>query len=477
MNRFKTLRIRFALWTAGLLLAALLLFGLFVYAGMTRALTRPVDATLRLAALQVLAEIETQTGEPDFVENPLEEPEYSQLRDQGVSLRVLDRDRATVEVYGPYQALPLPTVTFLDPSQPGEYVTATDADSGDRLRVYSLAIGEGDVVGTLQIAQNLTTVRRTLRSLLVTLLVGVPLVVVLAGFGGYFLAARALAPIDKIARTAREISANELATRLNLPDTGDEVSRLAATFDSMLERLDGAFRRERQFTADASHELRTPLAAMQTIIGGTLARPRTPIEYEEALTDLDREAENMRMLTDGLLQLARNDAAGQHARYEAVDLALLLKDVADSLRPVAEEKGLQLVEAVPDAGLEILGDSDGLIRLFVNLLDNSIKYTEQGSITLAAAAHDGGTASVTVSDTGVGIAPEHLLHLFDRFYRVDEARSTQGIGLGLAIAQEIARAHGGSIEVASEPGKGTTFTVHLATGHDQGEQQDDVVDD
>jgi signal transduction histidine kinase len=264
---------------------------------------------------------------------------------------------------------------------------------------------------------------------------------------------------------------------LNLPDTGDEVGRLAATFDSMLERLDAAFRRERQFTADASHELRTPLAAMQTIIGGTLARRRTAQEYEEALADLDREAENMRVLTDGLLQLARNDAAKQHSRYEAVDLSLLLKDVADSLRPVAEEKGLRLIEAVPDWGLEIAGDSDGLIRLFANLLDNAIKYTEEGSIVLAATAHNGDTTTVTVSDTGVGIAPEHLPHVFDRFYRVDEARATQGIGLGLAIAQDIARAHGGNIEVTSEPGRGTTFTVQLATKHGEGGPQGDAADD
>ena len=151
--------------------------------------------------------------------------------------------------------------------------------------------------------------------------------------------------------------------------------------------------------------------------------------------------------------------------------------MADSLRPLAEEKGLRLIEVVPNEGLELIGDSDGLIRLFVNLLDNSIKYTERGSIMLAASAHNGSMTTVTVSDTGVGIAPEHLPHIFDRFYRVDEARATQGIGLGLAIAQDIARAHGGKIEVTSEPGKGTTFTVRLARRHDAGDGHEDVVND
>ncbi|HMN29936.1 MAG TPA: ATP-binding protein, partial [Caldilineaceae bacterium] len=264
-----------------------------------------------------------------------------------------------------------------------------------------------------------------------------------------------------------DLSASDLSTRLNLSSTEDEVGRLAATFDSMRVRLDEAFQRERQFTADASHELRTPLAAMQTIISSTLARQRTPAEYEHALIDLGQETEQMRLLTEGLLHLARTDAARQYTKFEAVDLSILLKDVADSLRPLAEEKGLELIDLVADEGLTLLGDSDGLIRLFVNLLDNAIKYTAQGSISLTAQRQDEDWLAVIVSDTGVGIAPEHLPHLFDRFYRVDEARSTEGIGLGLAIALDIARAHGGDITVESTVGQGTTFCVHLPTTGDQ----------
>jgi signal transduction histidine kinase len=143
---------------------------------------------------------------------------------------------------------------------------------------------------------------------------------------------------------------------------------------------------------------------------------------------------------------------------------MLLKDVADSLRPLAEEKGLRLIETVPADGLTLLGDSDGLIRLFVNLLNNAVKYTEQGYITISAQAPDDKIVVVTITDTGIGIAPEHVLHIFDRFYRVDESRSTDGMGLGLAIALDIARAHGGNIAVESRVGEGTTFNVRLATG-------------
>jgi len=208
--------------------------------------------------------------------------------------------------------------------------------------------------------------------------------------------------------------------------------------------------------------LRTPLAAMQTIIDSTLTRRRTVDEYEQALTDLKDEAEQMRKLTAGLLQLARSDAT-QHATHtEEVDLSLLLQDVTDSLRPLALQKGLPLIATIAD-GLNVLGDSDALIRLFLNLIDNAIKYTAQGYITIAAKAPMPTLVEVVISDTGVGIAPDHIPYIFDRFYRVDEARSTEGIGLGLAIAQEIAQAHGGLIRCTSEPGKGTTFTVQLTT--------------
>ncbi len=464
MTRLKTLRVRFALWTAGLLFAALVLFGLFVYANMSRSLAATVDETLRLVVVQLLAEVDIAGGEPVISENPIEDPEYAQLREQGFSMRLLDLTGQVVQEYGPYRDLPQPQLNFTVPNQPGEFTTLSDPGSQDPVRVYTTPIVvENELVGTLQAAQNLKDVRRTLDLLLITLLIGGPLVVIVAGSGGYFLAARALAPIDKITRTARHISGEDLSARLNLHETDDEVGRLAATFDSMLARLDDAFRRERQFTADASHELRTPLSAMQTIIGSTLARRRAPAEYEQAMIDLSHEAERMRTLTEGLLHLARNEAARQPAKFERVDLSILLKDVVDSLRPSAEDKGLQLIDNVPDDGLTLMGDSDGLIRLFVNLLDNAIKYTEQGFITISANPTSDKLLAVTIRDTGVGITPEHLPHIFDRFYRVDASRSKDGIGLGLAIVENAARAHGGKVSVESKFGEGTTFIVQLPT--------------
>jgi len=462
MKRLKTLRVRFALWTAGLLLAALVLFGLFVYANMSRSLTAVIDETLHSTAMQMIAEggARGQVSIEDF-----QDPQYARLLEQGLSMRLFDQSGEEMQAYGPYRQLPQPPINFTFLNSAGEFTTITDPFTQEPVRVYTtlvLAKDGGQAVGILQVAYNLNSVKRTLYLLLITLFIGVPLIVIIAGGSGYFLAARALTPIDKIIHTARHISGQDLSARLNLPPTDDEVGRLATTIDSMLARLDDAFRRERQFTADASHELRTPLAAMQTIIGSTLARQRSAAEYEQALVDLNQEAEQMRSLTEGLLHLARTDAGWQFTRVEEINLSLLLQDLTDSLRPLAADKGLAIITSVPD-NLTLAGDSDGLIRLFLNLIDNAIKYSDHGYIIISAKAQIDARIEVTIRDTGVGIAPNHLPYIFDRFYRVDVSRSTDGIGLGLAIAFDIAKAHSGTIMVESELGKGTTFTVQLAT--------------
>jgi heavy metal sensor kinase len=325
--------------------------------------------------------------------------------------------------------------------------------------VYSAPILEdGRLIGIVQVARSHDSVHETLDRLLSALLLAVPLSVLAAALGGYWLSARALAPIDRITRTARRISAESLSSRIGLPATNDEVGRLAMTFDEMLARLDGAFRREHQFTADASHELRTPLAAMQAILSVTGEKQRTPEEYELAMADLAEEADRLRALVENLLQVARGETS-QIGVGEAVDLSTLLRDVTDSLRPLAAAKGLTLTCQAPD-GLILQGDSDSLIRLFVNLLDNAMKYTEKGGVTLSA-RRDGGWMRVAVADSGTGIPASHLPHIFDRFYRVEQSRSGNGAGLGLAIALDIARAHGGTLEVDNAPGGGAIFTVSL----------------
>lgn len=461
MTHLKTLRARFALWTATLLLAALLLFSIFIYLRTAQSLTDAVDGDLKLVASQVTAEMDIPDNEKVPLEDFLKNMPNRSLLEQGFSFRIVDLAGQTFQEYGPYQALPPPQTSFTAPNQPGIFATFTNTATQQPLRIYTAPVVQDNqqVVGIIQVTQNLNRVNQSLNQLLATLLIGGPLLVVIAGAGGYFLAARALAPIDQITRTAQQISAQDLSARLNLPNTADEAGRLAATFDSMLARLEDAFQRERRFTADASHELRTPLAAMQTILSSTLARQRTPAEYEQVLADLGEETERLRTLVEGLLHLTHSDAARPLAKH-TVNLSDLLGDVTDSLRLLAEDKGLKLTTHISPK-LSVSGDSDALIRLFVNLLDNAIKYTEQGEITVAARPQIPGLVEVSMADTGIGIAAEHLPHLFDRFYRVDPSRATSGTGLGLAIAQSITQAHGGTIGVESHAGQGTVVTIQF----------------
>ena len=452
MRPRNTLRVRFALWTAGLLLAALAAFGTLVYVLTARSLWAGVDQSLQVSAVQAVAALNVENGQL-AIEDSLPDPaRFGALRDRGLTLRVVAPDGRTLQAIGPYHDLA--------PAAVAGYAATANPASDDPVRWYTAPISESTgLLGYVQVGQGLDEVNGTLDRLLVVLLFVAPLLVVLAGGGGYLLAARALAPIDAITRTAQAISAADLHARLGLPPSDDEVGRLAWTFDGMIARLEEAFARERQFTADASHELRTPLAAMQAILGVIRERERTPAEYAGALEDLQTQTGRLRALTDDLLALARSDAHILPALREQLDLGLLLDDVTETLRPLAEERGLGLTcVAAPD--LWVSGDRDALIRLWLNLLDNALKYTATGAVTVTAQSHDA-AITITVRDTGPGIAAEHLPHLFDRFYRAERARSAAGAGLGLAIVRAIVDSHGGTIAVQSALGNGTTMTVTL----------------
>ncbi|MBA3868049.1 MAG: HAMP domain-containing protein [Anaerolineae bacterium] len=459
IQRYNTIRVRFALWTAGLLITALVGFGIFVYLILGSELARSVDDSLQLSAAQAITAA-VDNGQISVSDGVPEPSALTSLHDRGFTIRIFGLDGTILKAIGAFSDL---TVNSLDAATIQKHHTRFDTViepvQQEPVRFYTAPIVVNNrVIAIIQVGQSLDSINDTLEKLLAALLISVPLLVALAAGAGYLLAARALSPIDTITRTAQSISAHDLHQRLNLPATNDEIGRLGATFDTMLGRLDDSFRRERQFTADASHELRTPLTAMQTIIGVVRETRRSPEHYEKALDDLGGETNRLRALVENLLQLARNDI-GSNAISKSVDLSILLSDVAEVMTPLAESKALSLTWIVPDNML-IIGSSDDLVRLFMNLVDNAIKYTDRGKITLQAKPKVE-WIEVTLSDTGIGIDREHLLHLFDRFYRVDLSRSVQGNGLGLSIAQTIVQAHHGQISVSSELGQGTTFTVQL----------------
>ena len=451
MQQINTLRIRFALWTSGLFLIVLVAFGILVYGSMARGLSSTIDNSLTINASQVAAGLNIDNGKLTLSDSLTEDPENSDLRGRGFTIRILTPQGKLIQEFGTYRGLPV--------SLKQSFSNYTDPTSKTTLRIYNQSVYDNNqFVAIVQVAQSLDDVKDTLQKLLFTLLISVPILVIVAGISGYFLAARALAPIDQITLTARRISGEDLSARLNFPVIDDEVGRLTQTLNDMLARLDNSFQRERQFTNDASHELRTPFTAMQAILGMIREKRRTPEEYEQAFDDLNEEADRLRTLVENLLRLARGEKQNNNLIQE-VNLSMLLKDVSDSLRPLAEAKNLSLNCETPE-NLTALGDSDELIRLFVNLLDNAIKYTESGEISISA-IHNEKSVLVKVADTGIAIPDEHIPHIFDRFYRVEQSRTLRGAGLGLAIAKEIVRAHHGEIEVHSKIGLGTTFVISL----------------
>ncbi len=295
------------------------------------------------------------------------------------------------------------------------------------------------------------------------LLMFAPLLLLAAAGGGYWLSRRALAPVDALVQTARQVSGTNLNSRLQKLQTGDELQRLSDTLNEMLDRIESAFLRISQFTADASHELRTPVSLIRTEAELALRRSRGEAEYKESLRHILLEAERTTALIEQLLSMARADSGRETLHLQPVDLRQTLRSVVDGWQQVATIRSLQFSASLAAPDFSVMGDETLLRRLADILLDNAFKYTSSpGSVHLSLEAR-GESAVIMVRDSGVGIAEEDQGKIFERFYRVDKARSREqgGAGLGLAIAQWIVTQHGGSIGVESRPGSGATFRVEL----------------
>ena len=279
--------------------------------------------------------------------------------------------------------------------------------------------------------------------------------------GGWWVATRAIRPINAISATAVRIADGDLSQRISAADTESELGRLAGVLNSTFARLEAAFDQQARFTSDASHELRTPVSVILTQTQPALSRERSSAEYREALEACQRAARRMKGLTESLLELARLDAGQEPIKKTQFDLQGVARDCVELLRPLAAERGIQIHCDVPP--MECLGNAERIGQVVTNLLTNAIHFNrEQGEVRLSARAENGAVL-LTVADTGQGIPAEDIPHLFERFYRVDKSRSRiQGRnGLGLAICKAIVDAHGGSIDVSSQAGVGSTFTVTL----------------
>jgi len=448
------LRIRITAWYFAILAAGFCVFGVVAFYAMRSSILETVDENLQDQAQGVRELMGRETGKAELARD-LEQDE--EIRAGSDLLQVADSAGNWV-----YRSR---TMAHFGPAAAGEARASitTQQPSGVPLRVLTLPVETGGETYIVQLAYPLDDFYETLKRFRRVLFLSSPLLLLLASAGGYWLSRRALRPVDQITREARSISAQNLSSRLIVPRTGDELQRLTETLNGMLERLEQAFRRITQFTADASHELRTPVALMRTRAEIMLRKARTEEEYREALRLTLEDLQRTSVLIENLMLLARADSGAESLERTHINMVECIEEACLEGQALAETKQIGLKAELPQAPVWVDGDANSLLRLIVILLDNAVKYTPpQGRITVSLCSKNG-SAVAEVRDSGIGIAAQDLPHIFERFFRADPARSRQtgGAGLGLAIGKWIAEAHGGTIIAQSKPGEGSVFQVKI----------------
>lgn len=444
------------LWYGGVLAVVLFLFSLVIYLELREELLDRIDQGLHEELAEVVAEVsrhETRASLQEWLQRRFAHHEGFdyQVTDQ-YGERIFANPRLLEEEH----SFPVRTAT-----KTASYENVPLGTAGT-WRVVATAAQGPDGPLSVRVGRSLSGFEHETTELLLTFLLTGPLALLIASGGGYLLARRALRPVQVITQTARQISAERLKQTFDVDNPHDELGELATTFNEMIERLDCSFTEMQRFTADAAHELRTPLAIIRNEAEVALRTTRSSEEYCQVIGNLLEETNRLSNIADQLLFLSRQDAGLQTLEREVVAIDDLLQEVAGNMQLVAQTKGVSL-ECPAESQAKIQGDQRQLRRVFYNLLDNAIKYTEAGgSVTLMSQATSE-NVHITVMDTGCGIAADCLPRVFDRFYRCDPARSeVEGAGLGLSICQSIVRAHGGHISIESAIKIGTTVSVTLA---------------
>jgi heavy metal sensor kinase len=448
------LRIRITAWYFAVLATGFSLFGVIAFYVMRGSILETVDENLQDQVQGVRGLIARESGKTEL---DRELREIEEIRAGSYLLQVSDLGGNWI-----YRSR---TMAQFGPAASGEARASitTQQPKGVPLRVLTLPVEVRGKTYIVQLAYPLDDFYEALDRFRRVLFLSSPLLLLLASAGGYWLSRRALAPVDQVTREARSISAQSLSSRLVVPRTGDELQRLSETLNGMLERLEQAFRRITQFTADASHELRTPVALMRTRAEIVLRRSRSEEEYRETLQQILEDLQRTSSLIENLMLLARADSGAEALERTRINMVENVGEACLEGRALAETKQISLRAELPETPVWIDGDANSLRRLFLILLDNAVKFTPpQGRIAVSLASSDG-CAVTEVRDTGIGIAAEDLPHIFERFFRADRARSreTGGAGLGLSIGKWIAEAHGGTISASSKPGEGSVFQVRI----------------
>lgn len=459
MNQFP-IRVRLTAWYTIALGIAMLVLALTMYSAMRRAIVVAADGELRSRLEAIAPFIDSRLHGKHATELPHEfETHLSGVQPGGELLQVADSQRLWVyqsDSILPYH-LPMPLIQHLNEPR-FETVTA----SGTSLRIVSEMIQVDGVEYNVELAQNIGDYYGLLNRFALLAAWFFPGVLLLSSAGGYWLCRKALSPVDEIAKRARTISAHNLNMRLSIPKTRDELQRLSETLNDMMARLDTAFKRIAQFTADASHELRTPIALIRTTSELALRNPESLEHCVKALQRINLNAERSTHLIATLMELARADSGAQGLNISSTSLSEAITDACDQMEVCARVKQITFTRTILGE-VFVYGDPEALRRLFLVLIDNAVKYTPSGGSISVLVSRSGNQVVCVVSDSGVGIPSHAMPHIFERFYRVDQARSREsgGAGLGLAIARWIADAHRASIEVESTVGHGSMFRVSM----------------
>lgn len=469
------IRMQLMLSYGGIFAFVILLFGALFYTRFQATLTSSLDTALQSQAQEIAGDI-TYPHSTIIIDDATADLPGFNLASRyhqaipadvnlGILVRILNSTGHPFRTTPAFYSLHVPATSVIEPLQgepwQGDVLTTT----GQTVRLYSRALttDDGSIFGVIQVGTPLTQIQTALSDVIFQLLLIAPVMLILAMLGSYWLASLAFTPIHRVINIAQEIKAGDLHRRVPIPRAYDEVRHLALTLNDMIDHLEQTFIRQRRFVADASHELRTPVAVIRSKTNMALFHMTSPDNYLNLFRTIYDEAERLGRLVNDLLSLNRADEGQIHLEREQIRLDTLVQAVASTVETLAEEHQITLHIPATSA-ITIQGDETRLMQMVMNLLENAIQYTNPGGSVSISITTKEAQALLIVQDTGIGIAPEHIPHLFDRFYRIDPARTRDrggNSGLGLAIVDWIVKAHNGTIYVESQPGQGSTFTISL----------------
>ena len=462
---FTSIRSKLTAWYVLLLGIILVLFSILLFFFLSKRLNESVDSSLTLSARIVARSTQIINSRTPFPGLDLFFDQFMGFgRDKSYKIYDGSGNIGSLSKNFDGSQFPLSDIAYSAALKGGTSYETFIISDNHPIRVITMpVIRNGKLANLVQVGTSKKVVVDTLKNLAIILWTAVPAVLLLTALIGRFIARRALKPVAKITQTAKDIgSGANLSQRIPVPEVKDEIGELALTFNSMMDRLENSFSQMRQFSSDASHELRTPLTVLKGQSELTLGKERKPKEYQEVISSNLEEIQYMSKVLEDLFMLSKSDENQIALDYESVDLKLLIEEICRHAQIIASEKNIKIITAYIER-IQVYGDPVRLRQMIWNVIINGIKYTQPDGEVTVSLQEKKDIALITIQDNGIGISNSDLPLIFNRFYRVDKARSREegGTGLGLSICKFIVDAHKGSIDIESTLGEGTKFKIKL----------------